>query len=67
MLAYAQELVCNLKELMPTQYQKDNLRETKDIEKQQILATLEAQKTKLNEYLSQLALIQASLDTWKPM
>jgi hypothetical protein len=24
MLAYAQELVYNLKELMPTQYQKDN-------------------------------------------
>ncbi|WP_226889364.1 dynamin family protein [Nostoc sp. MG11] len=42
-------------------------RETREVEKVQILATLEVQKAKLNEYLSELVPIQASLDNWKPM
>ncbi|MDF5709984.1 MAG: dynamin family protein [Nostoc sp. S4] len=42
-------------------------RETRETEKEQIFAILEAQKAKLNEYLNELAPIQASLNTWKPM
>jgi len=42
-------------------------RETRETEKEQILATLEAHKAKLNEYLNGLASIQAFLNTWKPM
>ncbi|MEH2066213.1 MAG: hypothetical protein V7K50_28790 [Nostoc sp.] len=41
-------------------------RETREGEKEQILAIIEAQKVKLNEYLSELAPIEASLNTWKP-
>ncbi|MBD0389356.1 MAG: hypothetical protein ICV54_23365, partial [Nostoc sp. C3-bin3] len=42
-------------------------RETREAEKEQILATVETQKVKLNEYLSELAPIQASLNNWKPV
>ncbi|MFN6474308.1 MAG: hypothetical protein RMY36_032145 [Nostoc sp. SerVER01] len=42
-------------------------RETRETEKEQILATVEAQKAKLNEYLSEFAPIQTSLNTWKPV
>ncbi|MBU7587464.1 MAG: dynamin family protein [Nostoc sp. TH1S01] len=41
-------------------------RETRESEKKQILANLETQKAKLNEYLNELAPIQASLNSWKP-
>ncbi|MGJ5631498.1 dynamin family protein [Nostoc sp. CALU 1950] len=50
------------------QEQFDNVlreRETREAEKEQILATVETQKVKLNEYLSELAPIQASLNNWK--
>ncbi|MCC5597722.1 hypothetical protein [Nostoc favosum] len=42
-------------------------RETRETEKEQILATVEAQKAKLNKYLSEFPPIQASLNTWKPV
>jgi GTPase Era involved in 16S rRNA processing len=42
-------------------------RETKEAEAPEILAKLEAQKMKLNEYLSELASIRQSLDSWKPV
>ncbi|MEH2409090.1 dynamin family protein [Nostoc sp.] len=42
-------------------------RKTREAEKEQILATVETQKVKLNEYLSELAPIQASLNNWKPV
>lgn len=41
-------------------------RETKEAEAPEILAKLEAQKIKLNEYLSKLVSIRQSLDSWKP-
>ncbi|MGB5963217.1 MAG: dynamin family protein [Coleofasciculaceae cyanobacterium] len=44
-----------------------NKREMKEAEADQIRAKLEAQKTKLNEYLSDLTSIRESLNTWKPM
>jgi uncharacterized protein YukE len=42
-------------------------RETKEAEADQIRSALETQKTQLNEYLSELASIRESLNTWKPM
>jgi hypothetical protein len=42
-------------------------RETKEAEADQIRSKLEAQKTVLNEYLSELTSIRESLDSWKPM
>jgi hypothetical protein len=42
-------------------------RKTKEAEKEQICAMLEAQKVALNEYLSALTSIRESLNTWKPM
>jgi len=48
----------------------DNLlkkRETKEAEKEQILATLADQKVKLNEYIRELVAIKKSLDSWKPV
>lgn len=42
-------------------------RETKEAEAPKILAKLEAQKIKLNEYLSELTSIRQSLDSWKPV
>lgn len=44
-----------------------NKREMKEAEADQIRAKLEAQKTTLNEYLSDLTSIRESLNTWKPM
>jgi GTPase Era involved in 16S rRNA processing len=44
-----------------------NKREMKEAEGDQIRAKLEAQKTALNEYLSDLTSIRESLNTWKPM
>lgn len=42
-------------------------RESREAEKEQILATLEAYKVNLNEYLRELTAIRASLDSWKPV
>lgn len=42
-------------------------RQTKEAEAPEILAKLEAQKIKLNEYLSELISIRQSLDSWKPV
>ena len=42
-------------------------RETKEAEAPEILAKLEEQKIKLNEYLSELISIRQSLDSWKPV
>lgn len=42
-------------------------RETKEAEAPEILAKLEAQKIKLNEYLGELISIRQSLDCWKPV
>ncbi|OKH39978.1 dynamin family protein [[Phormidium ambiguum] IAM M-71] len=42
-------------------------RETKEAEAPEILAKLEAQKIKLNEYLRELISIRQSLDSWKPV
>lgn len=42
-------------------------RETKEAEANQIRAMLESQKVKLNEYLSELGSIHASLESWKPV
>ena len=39
----------------------------RETEKKQILANLEAQKAKLNEYLNEFAPVQASLNAWKPV
>ena len=41
-------------------------RETQEAEADQIRRMLDAQKTQLNEYLSELASIRESLDSWKP-
>jgi GTPase Era involved in 16S rRNA processing len=41
-------------------------RETRESEKMEIRATLEAQKANLNEYLNELAPLRVSLDSWKP-
>ena len=41
-------------------------REKKEKDSEQILAKLKAQKAALNEYLSELSSIRASLDSWKP-
>lgn len=41
-------------------------RETREFEKMEIRASLEAEKVKLNEYLNELAPLRASLDSWKP-
>jgi len=42
-------------------------RQAKEAEAPEILAKLEAQKIKLNEYLSELISIRQSLDSWKPV
>lgn len=42
-------------------------REMKEAEAPEIVAKLEAQKIKLNEYLSELTSIRQSLDSWKPV
>ncbi len=42
-------------------------RKTKESEAPKILAKLEANKIKLNEYLSELNSIRQSLDSWKPV
>lgn len=42
-------------------------RETREDESAQIHVMLEAQKAQLNEYLSELASIRDSLDSWKPV
>ena len=42
-------------------------RETRGAEAAQILAILEFQKAQVNEYLSELSSIRASLDSWKPV
>ncbi|MBE9210025.1 dynamin family protein [Nostoc sp. LEGE 06077] len=47
-------------------YQLLKERATRELEKEQILAKLESQKTNLNIYLSDLAFLQASLNSWKP-
>ncbi len=44
-----------------------NKREMKEAEGDQIRAKLEAQKTALNEYLSDLTSIREALNTWKPI
>ncbi|BAZ15233.1 hypothetical protein NIES4071_71050 [Calothrix sp. NIES-4071] len=41
-------------------------RETRESEKMEIRATLEAEKVKLNEFLNELAPVRASLNNWKP-
>jgi hypothetical protein len=41
-------------------------RETRESEKMEICAILEAQKVKLNEYLNELAPLRVSLDNSKP-
>ncbi|MCL1463347.1 dynamin family protein [Argonema galeatum] len=42
-------------------------RKTNEAEAPEILAKLEAQKIKLNEYLTELTSIRQSLDSWKPL
>lgn len=42
-------------------------REKKEKDPDRILANLKAQKAALNEYLSELSSIRASLDSWKPV
>lgn len=41
-------------------------RATREVQAPQIIATLESQKAESNEYLSELASIQESLNIWKP-
>ena len=52
------------------QSQFDNLlkkRATREVKAPEIVAMLESQRIKVNEYLTQLQSIQEVLDSWKPM
>lgn len=44
-----------------------NERETREGEREQIIAKLESQKAKLNEYLSEIQSLKISLSEWKPI
>ncbi len=50
--------------------QFDNLlkeRATREVKAPEIVAMLESQRIKVNEYLTQLQSIREVLDSWKPM
>lgn len=52
------------------QSQFDNLlkkRATREVKAPEIVAMLESQRIKVNEYLTQLQSIREVLDSWKPM